>query len=151
MISYFKVANFNWATGIILLANTKAIPVINTAKNIKGFKNLKKEIPADLMATNSKFSPKFPSVMIDESSMANGNASGTAVAEKNTINLMIVPKSNPLPTKSSIYNQKNCITKTKSEIKNVAKKGPMKERSISMSSFFITLAFLYKPYYYNSK
>ncbi len=42
----------------------------------------------------------------------------------------------------TIYNQKNCITKTKSEIKKVAKKGPMKERIMRVSNFFITLYLL---------
>ena len=56
----------------------------------------------------------------------------------------IVPISKPLPTKSSMYNQKNCITNTNNEIKKVAKKGPINERIISVSSFFITLSFLYR-------
>ena len=55
------------------------------------------------MATNSKFSPKFPSVMIDESSMANGNASGTVFpnlgAEKYVIQPAISDK-NELMLKS---------------------------------------------------
>jgi hypothetical protein len=42
--------------------------------------NLSKEIPEDLMATNSKFSPSLPKVIIEESKIAMGNASVTNVA-----------------------------------------------------------------------
>src|SRR6478672_1117062 len=74
-------------------------------------------IPADFMATSSKLSPRFPKVIMDESKSERGNASGTAVAATNPINLKMVNTSSPLPTRSSIYNQKNCITNTKSEIR----------------------------------
>lgn len=50
--------------------------------------------------------------------------------------------SNPLPTKSSIYSQKNCITKTNNDIKKVAKKGATKERSIKISNFLNTIILL---------
>ena len=50
-------------------------------------------------------------------------------------NSIIVRISKPLPTKSSMYNQKNCIVSTKVEIVNAAKKGPMKAFRISMSNF----------------
>ena len=38
------------------------------------------DMPADLMATNSKFSPMFPKVISEESNMASGNANGTNTA-----------------------------------------------------------------------
>jgi hypothetical protein len=77
--------------------------------------------------------------MIEESNKASGKAKGTAVAATKPISLKMVKKSSPLPTRSSIYNQKNCITSTKREIRNVAKKGPIKDRMMSVSSFLITL------------
>lgn len=39
-----------------------------------------KDMPADLMATSSKLSPRFPNVINEESSTANGSASGTNAA-----------------------------------------------------------------------
>ena len=50
----------------------------------------------------------------------------------------MVPTSNPLPTKSSIYNQKNCIMSTNRAIRKVAIKGPMNDLMINISNFFIT-------------
>ena len=92
-------------------------------------------MPADLMATNSKLSPRFPKVMMDENNNANGNAVVKVVAETNPISSKMVNKSNPLPTRSSMYSQKNCIVSTKVEIVSAAKKGPMKAFNISMSNF----------------
>jgi len=47
----------------------------------------------------------------------------------------MVTISKPLPTKSSMYNQKNCMVSTNVEIVSAAKKGPMKALRISMSNF----------------
>ena len=80
MISYFKAFSLRLATGIILLANKKATPLIKMATTSKGIIKRNKGMPADLMATNSKLSPRFPNVIIDESSNESGNARGTAVA-----------------------------------------------------------------------
>jgi hypothetical protein len=90
------------------------------------------------MATNSKVSPRFPKVIIDESSMARGSARGTSVAQTYKMNLAMVNISRPLPTISSIYNQKNCSTSTNNVIKKVAINGPMNALRMSWSSFFIT-------------
>ena len=43
--------------------------------------------------------------------------------------------STPLPTKSSIHNQKNWRIRTKRVMKKVAMKGPIKDLTISISSF----------------
>ena len=69
--------------------------------------NLNKPIPADLIATNSKLSPRFPNVMIADNKIASGNAKGTRVALKYITSLNMVNVSMPFPTKSSIHNQKN--------------------------------------------
>ncbi len=37
----------------------------------------KSDIPADFIAVSSKFSPKFPNVINEASSIARGNAKGT--------------------------------------------------------------------------
>jgi hypothetical protein len=52
------------------------------------------------------------------------------------INLQTVAKSNPFPTKSSIYFHKLCIINTKNAMKKVIMKGPIKDFIISLSSFF---------------
>ena len=96
-----------------------------------------KEIPADLIATSSKLSPRFPNVINEESNTASGNARGTRAAVWYQVNSRMIPVLNPFPTKSSIHNQKNCMTKTNSVIKNVATNGPMKAFTINMSSFLI--------------
>jgi hypothetical protein len=79
-----------------------------------------------------------PNVMIEENNNANGKAVGTQTRVTKPISFKIVHKSSPFPTKSSMYNQKNCMVKTKSAITNAAIKGPIKERIINISSFFIT-------------
>lgn len=123
-----------------------AIPPIIVAVIKSGRIKRDKEIPADFMATNSKVSPRFPNVIIDDNNIANGRAKGISVAETYIINFKMIIKSKPLPTKSSIYNQKNCITNTNNDIKKVAKKGPIKDLRINVSNFFITLLILYKTY-----
>lgn len=104
--------------------------------------NLVREIPAALMATSSNFSPKFPNVMIEEKSNAKGNAMGTQNNATKPTNFKTVTKSKPFPTKSSIYNQKNCMVSTNREIAKAAIKGPINDRIINMSSFLITIAVL---------
>jgi len=105
----------------------------------KGLMKRSKEIPADLIATNSKLSPRLPNVMIDEIKIESGNAKGIAVAVTYAVSLSKLENSNPLPTKSSIYFQKNCITNMNKVMKKVAMNGPMKDFRISLSSFFITV------------
>ena len=72
---------------------------------------------------------------MDENNSASGNAVVMVLTETNPINSKMVSRSKPLPTKSSMYNQKNCMVSTKVEIVSAAKKGPMKALRISMSNF----------------
>ena len=51
-----------------------------SATKKRGRINRSKEIPEDLMATSSKLSPSLPNVIIEERSIAIGNASVTSVA-----------------------------------------------------------------------
>ena len=120
------------------MAIIKVMPQRNKATMARGRMNLSRDMPADLMATNSKLSPKLPKVMMDEKSNANGSAVGTQNKVTNPTSFKTVRISSPLPTRSSIYNQKNCMVKTNTEIAKAAIKGPTKDRIISMSSFFIT-------------
>jgi hypothetical protein len=95
------------------------------------------EIPADLIATNSKCSPIFPKVMIEEMRMAMGIAKINRDALAYQRKEQMVKKSRPLPTKSSMYFQRLCIINTKNAMKNVMMNGPKKERNIKRSSFLI--------------
>ena len=123
----------------MLLANKNDIPAISIETINNGRINLSNGMPADLMATSSNDSPKLPNVIMEESNKANGSASGTQVIVTSPVSLANVKKSRPLPTKSSMYNQKNCITSTKSATRNVAKNGLIKAFIIKESSFLITL------------
>jgi hypothetical protein len=57
------------------LANKNETPQRKIVKNINGRMNLNNEMPADFIATNSKLSPKFPNVMMEEINIAMGSAS----------------------------------------------------------------------------
>ena len=116
-----------------------ATPAIMMATTNKGRMKRSNGIPADLMATNSKLSPRLPKVMIEEIKMAKGNASGIAVTVTYEVSSKMLRISNPFPTRSSMYFQKNCITSTKSVMKKVAIKGPINAFKISLSSFLIML------------
>ena len=100
--------------------------------------NRNKEIPEDLMATNSKLSPILPNVINEERSTASGKASVTNTELWYQINLRMTPTPRPLPTKSSIHNQKNCMSSTNKVIKKVAAKGPTNALITSLSNFLIT-------------
>lgn len=143
MMSYLRVLSFNAATGIMLFANKNEIPAISIDTKNSGCIKRSKGMPADLIATNSKLSPRLPKVIIDDNSKASGKASGTQLIATRPVKWANVPMSNPLPTRSSIYNQKNCITSTNSAMKKVAKKGPIKDFIINVSSFLITLHKVY--------
>ena len=52
--------------------------------------NRSKEIPEDLIATNSKLSPRLPNVINEERSTASGKASGTSTALWYQINLKMI-------------------------------------------------------------
>jgi hypothetical protein len=89
------------------------------------------------MATSSKLSPRLPKVIIEEIRIAMGIANADSVAVWYHTNFKIVVKSNPFPTRSSIYFQMVCIINTKMEIKKVTINGPKKDFRISLSNFFI--------------
>ena len=135
MISYFKLVSFICVTGIILLENKKAMPAKKIVNINSGRIKRISGIPAALMAISSKLSPKFPKVMMEENNKAKGSAVVKVLTETNPTNSKMVNRSNPLPTKSSMYNQKNCMVSTKVEIVSAAKNGPMKALRISMSNF----------------
>ena len=120
---------------MILLANKKATPERNRVNINKGRMNRTSGIPAALIAMSSKLSPRFPNVMMEENNNDKGRAVVKILTDTKPINCKIVHRSNPLPTKSSMYNQKNCMVSTKVVIRSAAKKGPIKALRISMSNF----------------
>ena len=86
---------------------------------------------------------ELPNVMIEENNNESGNESVMVLMATSPTNCMIIKKSKPFPTKSSIYNQKNCMVSTKVVMVSAAKKGPIKAFRISMSNFlnnFVVLA-----------
>lgn len=87
------------------------------------------------MATSSKLSPRLPKVIMAENNSANGSAVVKVLTDTSPINSKIVKRSSPFPTKSSMYNQKNCIVNTNIQMANAAKNGAMNARRISMSNF----------------
>jgi hypothetical protein len=135
--SYSSEKALRFATGITLLLKTNASPLMKIINTSNGLINLRKEIPDDLMATNSKFSPMLPNVIIEASKILRGNANGTSVVDMKISNWRIVQAFTPLPISSSMYNQKNCMTNTKSATKKVTINGPVKLRTMRKSSFFI--------------
>jgi len=67
-----------------------------------GLKMRQIETPAALAAISSYVSPRFPKVMIEESRIDKGKASGIILAEKKNISLEITSQPIPFPAKSSI-------------------------------------------------
>ena len=120
------------------MENKKATPQISNVTKNNGRMNRSKEMPADLIATSSKLSPSRPNVINDESKIASGNANGTSAALWYQINFKIMLVLRPLPTKSSIQSQKNCMINTSNVIKNVAANGPINALTTSISNFLIT-------------
>jgi hypothetical protein len=64
--------------------------------------------------------------MIEANSMASGKASGTSPKDAYVSNSATIFHSNPLPTKSSMYFHRNCISRINTQMKKVIKKGPRK-------------------------
>ncbi len=95
-----------------------------------------KPIPADLMATSSKVSPRLPKVADRGKQHGEGECQGhQRRAQINRSGERMVMPSIPLPTKSSIHSQKNCRINTNKVRKNVAMKGPINAFRTSMSVF----------------
>jgi hypothetical protein len=79
-----------------------ASPEIKMMNRSKGLINRNNEMPEDLMATNSKFSPILPNVIIEERRTLNGNARGTRVVDMYMSNCMSIHMLRPLPIISSM-------------------------------------------------
>src|SRR5437867_3934258 len=77
--------------------------------------------------------------MIEESKIASGSASGTSVMVAYISNCATIGHSSPLPTKSSRYLKRNCITRMKSATRNVSTNGPANEIKTSLYNFFMQL------------
>ena len=75
--------------------------------------------------------------MIEEKRSARGSATGTHDNVTSPIKYKRVGRSSPFPTRSSMYNQKNCMVSTNNEIRNAPINGPINERIMSMSNFLI--------------
>lgn len=113
------------------------MPHSKIENKISGRIKRNKEMPEDLIATNSKLSPKLPKVMMEEIRIAIGIARINKEALAYHKNFPMVNKSRSFPTKSSMYFQRLCIINTNNAIKNVAINGPINDLNISLSNFFI--------------
>ena len=108
---------------------------------INGRINCWRDIPEDLMAVSSRFSPRLPKVMIEESKTARGNAKGTRVAEAYSNNSRIISKSNPLPARSSMRFHRNCIISMNKATKKVATRGLENSLSSNLCNRFNRLSY----------
>ena len=108
------------------------------------------DCPDAFKAVSSFLSAKLPYVMIDENNTANGNAKGIRVAETKNNSLKRIQSSNPLPIRSSMYTQRNCMIKKNIAIEKVIKKGPIKDLIMKISNFF-KLQFIFRNVYIGLK
>jgi hypothetical protein len=74
--------------------------------------------------------------MREERRMESGKAIGTKLAATYINSWTKTPNSIPFPTKSSMYFHKNCMSRTKMEMKNVAIKGDIKDFNINFEEVF---------------
>ena len=95
------------------------------------------EMPEALMAVSSNFSPISPRVIMELRRVASGMASGSVWQLPHIRNSRITLNSRPLPTSSSIYSHKNCMTSMNVTIPRTARNGPTKDLSKNWSNFFI--------------
>ena len=79
------------------------------------------EMPEVLKALIWLVSPNEPKNINEEIRTAKGKDSGTNRAEAKNISWKIWNTSRPFPTKSSTYFQRNCISKKKTQRKNIKK------------------------------
>ena len=98
---------------------------------VSGLIILYNDKPLDFRAVSSLLSAKLPKVIKEESKMASGKAKGIKLAETYNSNSRITQILNPLPIKSSMYTQKNCIIRMNIEITNVIRNGPIKDRMLN--------------------
>ena len=101
-----------------------------------GTRTLAREMPLAFMAVSSKCSPMSPSVIIELSRVASGIARGRVWKPPHMRNSSITLSSRPLPTSSSIYSHRNCMTRIKVTIARIAKNCPTNVLSMNWSSFF---------------
>ena len=125
-----------YATGIRWFDTKKALMLIPTDTTISGMRILLREIPAAFIARSSLLSPILPSVIIDAMRVANGIARGSMVQDPHIRNSSITHRLNPLPTSSSMYNHRNCITRMNTTMRKTITNGPKKEVSMNLSNFF---------------
>ena len=79
--------------------------------------------PIELIAVISDLSASPPTSIIDASNTASGNAIGMSVILEYINNSKIISISKPLPIKSSIYFQRNCINKISITTEKLRTKG----------------------------
>ena len=93
----------------------------------RGFIICISDIPADFIASNSKFSPRLPIVIIVARRIANGIPIGIIFIVAYIMSSIMTLGSRPLPTNSSIYRHTKFIIRIKMMIRKVSTSGPRKD------------------------
>lgn len=106
---------------------------------MSGFMICMMDIPADFIASNSKFSPKLPIVMIAAKSITIGRPSGIMFVVAYAISSIMTPASRPFPVNSSMYRHTKFIIKTNMTMKNVTIRGPKYALSTNLCMVFIRI------------
>ena len=96
--------------------------------------------PIELIAVISDFSASPPTSIIDASNTASGSAIGMSVILEYISNSKIISMSKPLPIKSSIYFQRNCINKINITTEKLRKKGRRNDVKINFWNMFTLIS-----------
>ena len=105
--------------------------------NIKSGLNIyKKGCPSALSAVSSDLSAIPPTNIIEARRTDNGSAIGINVNDEYHNSSKTTFVSRPLPIKSSMYFQRNCINKTSITVKNVINRGFRNDEKINFLNMF---------------
>ena len=118
----------------------KAPTLMSTPTATMGASTRVSEMPEALMAVSSNFSPMSPRVIMEESRVASGMASGSVWILPHIRNSRITLNSRPFPTSSSMYSQRNCRARMKMTMARIAKNGPTKDFNMNLSSLFMPIS-----------
>ena len=111
---------------------TKKAPMLmSMATTVMGASTLVREMPLAFMAVSSKCSPMSPRVIMELRRVASGMARGRVWNPPHMRNSSITLRSRPLPTSSSIYSHRNCITRIKVTIARIARNCPTNDLSMN--------------------
>ena len=126
------------ALGITTFDTKKVKKLRKTMIKNAGIRALYILTPEALSATISYDSERFPNVIKLDSNTAKGKAIGIKSAREKNKSRATTCHSNPLPTRSSMYFQRNSIKNKNIEMKKVPRKGPIKAFTTRRLIFFMS-------------